>query len=508
MVRRSAQSKQSQARAAEAHECEWKDAAILLQVQVVEARAKLAEATAKIAEVEAKSTANDTRLSALERMFNRKSEKSAKMPAIRKPAPTQEAINEKRKRLAAERESTLEVVTSTLAVKEEDKQCQACNAPAFSPTDKSNTSVTIHFVRAHFRKQVTKLETLVCQCGKTTVSAEPPPQWSENTQYASSFVAHLVTQKCLAHMPLYRMETMFAHLGMPIARSTMTDLFYRAAAKLKRLGAILMQAIGEDYVVHIDETSINMTEQKKKSLMWTFVGEKLVSYVFDLTRGGHVPLHQMGESAGVFVADDYSGYNQLADKGYRLRCGCLAHVRRGFFEAGNVPEAETALALIQELYRVEHEAKRLNISGTAAHLELRTAQAKPAFVALMRLAHAAAQEHGPKTLLGKAARYAWTNLCHLKRFLNDTRIPLDNNIAENALRSIALGRKNFLFVQSEEAAELLALLYSLTGSCVRSRVNPVDYLEDVLDRIDDTLVSNLRELLPDRWLPKATAPPD
>jgi transposase len=501
-------STQSKPRAAKEHECEWKDAAMSLEAQAVEAAAKLAEATAKIAEATARIAANEKRLAELERMFDRKSEKSPKMPPIRKPAPKQEDINEKRKRLAAERESTMEVVTSTLAVKEEDKQCEACAAPTFVPTDECKTSVTIHFVRAHLRKHVTKLETLVCQCGKTTVSAEPPPQWSENTQYASSFVAHLVTQKCLAHMPIYRIETMFAHPGMPIPRSTMTDLFYRAATKLSRLGEVLMKAIREDYVVHIDETSINMTEQKKKSQMWGFVGTKLVRYVFDLTRGGHVPLEHMGKSAGVFVADDYSGYNQLEDKGNRVRCGCLAHVRRGFFEAGDVPEAETALALIQELYRVEHEAKRLNITGTAKHLDLRLAEAKPAFVALMRLAHAAAQEHGPKTLLGKAAQYAWTNLQHIKRFLEDARIPLDNNIAENALRSIALGRKNFLFVQSEEAAELLALLYSLTGSCVRSKVNPVDYLEDVLERIDDVKLPHLRELLPDRWVPRATAPPD
>jgi transposase len=306
------QSTQSKPRAAKEHECEWKDAAISLEAQVVEAAAKLAEATARIA-------ANERRLAELERMFKRKSEKSPKMPPIQKPAPTQEDINEKRKRLAAEREATMEVVTSTLAVKEEDKQCAACAAPAFGPTEQCKTSTTIHFVRAHLRKHVIKLETLVCQCGKTTVSAEPPPQWSEKTQYASSFVAQLVTQKCLSHVPLYRLETMFAHLGMPIPRSTMTDLFYRAATKLSRLGPALMKAIREDYVVHIDETSINMTEQKRKSQMWAFVGNKLVRYVFDLTRGGHVPLKHIDKSAGVFVADDYSGYNELAGNGTNLR---------------------------------------------------------------------------------------------------------------------------------------------------------------------------------------------
>ena len=149
-----------------------------------------------------------------------------------------------------------------------------------------------------------------------------------------------------------------------------------------------MKAIRDDYVVHMDETSFHMTEQKKKSQMWAIVGSKLTRYVFDLTRGGHVPATQVGDSAGALVANDYSGYIELEAKKNRIRCGCLAHVRRGSFKARKVPEAETALALIQELYRVEHEAKQLHITGTPEHLALRMAQAKPAFIALMRLAHA------------------------------------------------------------------------------------------------------------------------
>lgn len=487
-------------RASKAHDCAWKDESIALTAQLKAANEQQLEMSTKL-------EATKKRLAELERMFKRRSEKSPKMPPIQRPAATQEDINAKRKRLAEEREAAMEVVTTTLPVNEEDKQCTACNAPVFHPGDGCKTSVTIHYVKAHLRKHVTKLETVVCQCGKTTVSAEPPPHWSENTQYASSFVAHLAVQKCLASMPLYRLETMFAHLGMPIPRSTMNDLFYRAASKLSCLAPIIMEAIRQDDMVHIDETSLNMTTQKKKSQMWAFVGEKLIHYVFDLTRGGHVPIEQLGESTGFFIADDYSGYNKLEALDKRVRCGCLAHVRRGFFEAGKVPEAELALALIQELYRIEQETKELELIGTPQHLAIRKNRSTRVFIALMRLSHATIQEHGPKTLLGAAARYAWTNLRNLKRFLNDVRIPLDNNLAENALRIIALGRKNFLFVQSEEAAKGLAILYSLTMSCARLHVNPIDYLTDVLDRIDDTKVSNLRALLPDRWAPKSSAGP-
>ena len=104
-------------------------------------------------------------------------------------------------------------------------------------------------------------------------------------------------------------------------------------------------------------------------------------------------------------------------------------------------------------------------------------------------------------MLGRAARYTWNNQLQLSRALRDARIPLDNNRAENALRVIALGRKNFLFVHSEDAGKELALLYSLVVSCTRVGVNPVEYLADVLARIDKTADDGFAELLPDRWKP-------
>jgi transposase len=171
-----------------------------------------------------------------------------------------------------------------------------------------------------------------------------------------------------------------------------------------------------------------------------------------------------------------------------------------------VLEAETALALIAHLYRVEHEAEQDKVLGTDAHLAMRTQESKKIFTLLVKLSRRAAQQHGPKTLLGKAARYFYSNVGTLKRFLFDVRIPLDNNLAENALRTIALGRKNYLFVHSEEAGEGLALLYSLTTSCARSAVNPRAYFDDVLQRIDDTKVSELRNLLPDQWKPRTLNP--
>ena len=189
----------------------------------------------------------------------------------------------------------------------------------------------------------------------------------------------------------------------------------------------------------------------------------------------------------------------LEKKGKRKRSGCLAHARRKYFEAGDVPEAHDALELIACMYRIEHEAERRGILGTAEYLALRRTYSRPLFVGLLQLARRIRQAQGPKTLLGRAANDTWSNMLYLGRAMRDARISLDNNLAENALRVVALGRKNFLFVQSEAAGKELALLYSLVVSCTRCGVNPLDYLEDVLDRIDKTSADGMRDLLPDRW---------
>ena len=468
------------------HECAWRAASEALQIKV---------------------DAADKRIAELERLFARRSEKRAKLPPIsRAPRATNEA-NAVRKERAATRAGKLEVVEVTSHVDSADKRCAACGDPSFRAVGTGKSSEILHYVQGHFRKHVTHRETLACRCGETLVTAAAPERWSTHTQYASSFVAYLVTQKCAASMPLYRLESMFTQLGIPVARSTMNELFHRAAATLEPLRDTLFQVLRSDALVHIDETSFKMTQQKKRSQMWCFVGDKLTGYTFDLSRSSTVPVAILGASKGTFVADDYAGYDALAKLGGRIRSGCMAHARRGFFEAGDVPEANAAMAIIQALYGVEHEAQRCEILGTAAHAALRKTHSMPMFCALMRMAHHTMQVHGPKTLLGKAARYAWTNLRELSRFLRNPALPLDNNRAENALRIVAVGRKNFLFVHSKKSGEALALLYSLTTSCARLGVNPLDYLADVLDRIEDTKVVDLRDLLPDRWKPRKTIAP-
>lgn len=168
------------------------------------------------------------------------------------------------------------------------------------------------------------------------------------------------------------------------------------------------------------------------------------------------------------------------------------------------PEAEQALNLIRDVYLVEHTARERGIEGTAEHLALRRAESVPLMEKLKSWLEARQGLHPPKSKLGIAIRYALRQWNELTVFLDDPSVPPDNNRSEVALRVVALGRKNFLFVGHEDAGENIAGLYSLVATCEANGVNPLDYLRDVLLRISTHPADRIDDLLPDRWKPAET----
>lgn len=458
---------------------------------------------AKFAELEAKNEA-------LTRAFERRSEQRAKMPPPPKPPRTKEEVAEHRRQQEQLRADNILTTEETIPVPPELKKCCLCGGENFRSVGIGKPSVTWSFVSAYFRKHVHMRETVACRCGGHVITAPAPERWSDKTRYDASFVAHLIVSKCLMSTPLYRLEADFKRLGIPILRTTLNDLFRRGAKKLMPLREPLIAGIRAEEIVHADETPFKLTTQKSKAFIWAFVGRSLTAYEFALSRGGEVAVDVLGDSEGIIVCDDYRGYDPVTGLGKRRRAGCLAHARRKFFEANKdgVPEAEYALDIIGAMYSVEHEATRREAADAADHrLALRTEFSRSLFAELLRVCRAIKRAHGPKTLLARAATYTIKNRKELALALRDARIPLDNNRAENAERIIALGRKNFLFVQSEEAGKELALLYSLVVSCDRLGKNPVTYLTDVLHRIDRTPRDHLEDLLPHRWGPPATPSP-
>ncbi|WNG33086.1 IS66 family transposase [Archangium violaceum] len=207
-----------------------------------------------------------------------------------------------------------------------------------------------------------------------------------------------------------------------------------------------------------------------------------------------------GGTTGALVVDAYTGYNTVTVPTGRVRVGCWAHVRRKFFDAlSKTPEAGTVLDSILALYRVEHEALKAGVVRTLAHRALRQQKSRPVLEALHAYLTQQQPLHLPKGPMGQAIAYAlnqWDALC---RFVEDERLPLDNNRSEGALRKAAVGRKNFLFVGHEAAGENLAGLYALVATCEVNGINPEEYLADVLLRVQTHPNSRLDELLPHEW---------
>lgn len=309
-----------------------------------------------------------------------------------------------------------------------------------------------------------------------------------------------MVSKCVYHLPLYRLEKHYTSIGVPIARTTMTDLLHRNAELLSPLVQRLIARIAAAEVVHADETPMRQVGSKKRSFMWTFHAGKLTAYVYSTSRSGETPKAILGGTTGTLVVDAYTGYNAVSQPGGRTRAGCLGgHARRKVFAARDAVEATEALDLIRELYVIEEQAKRANITGTSAHLELRQSKSLPLMQKLLRWAERTQDEYGPKSALGSAGRYILNGRKAFTQFLNDSKIPLDNNAAERQLRPIALGGKNYLFVGDKDCGTNIVNIYSLTATCELNGVDPQRYLEDVLIRIQHHPASRIDELLPDHW---------
>jgi transposase len=216
-----------------------------------------------------------------------------------------------------------------------------------------------------------------------------------------------------------------------------------------------------------------------------------------------------GKSRGKLVVDAYGGYNAVTMPDGRIRIGCLAHTRRGFFDALGTDEASArkAIDFILEVYQVEERAKATGIAGSAEHLALRQTISRKVMEDFKAWLDAEKPKHLPKGPMGQAIGYALNQWETLTRFLDDARVPLDNNKAERQLRAAALGKKNWLFVGNDKAGENLAGLYSLVATCVANDVNPAAYLTDVLVRLGTHPVAQLDDLLPQNWTPLTRSPP-
>jgi len=503
----------------EDHSCPWRAEAERLSRRVVFLESELADATQSFGTLEAKVSSLEALVAKLthelESMKRRLlGPKSERMPSIEeslspeRPTDPERALNRRRENAALKEK--LEVIRTIHRVAPEKRRCPHCGREDLKALGEGRITTITEHVPERFIRHEHLQEVLTCPCGDYVVTADVPEKVVDRARYGPGFVAHLVTAKCADSIPLYRLEKEYRRIGIPIKRSTMTDLFHRAAELTRPLSERNLALVARSEVVHADETSIKVIDQGKcrNGFIWTFLADNGIAYRFAPSRSGETPRQVLGGSKGTLVVDAYSGYNVVEQVSSRERAACHAHVRRYFYEAlPTAPEAKQALEFILDLYRVEHEATEKGMVRTPAHLALRREKSTGVRERFKTWLEAEKPKHLPKGPMGTAIQYTLNNWDELGRFLEDERVPLDNNSAESALRRVALGRKNFLFVGHDQAGRNVAGLYSLVATCEVNSVNPIDYLTDVLLRIQTHPMSRIDELLPQNWKPVAGAGP-
>jgi transposase len=228
----------------------------------------------------------------------------------------------------------------------------------------------------------------------------------------------------------------------------------------------------------------------------------MIGFVYSFSRSGETPIKVLANTIGKLQVDGYVGYNRVCLPEGRVRVGCFAHVRRKFFEAlSTESSAQRALDYILELYEVEYFAAEEGVLGTDRHLAMRILRSGDVMENFHKWLKDEKEKYSPESPMGKAIRYATNQWDALSEFLKDPKLKLDNNSAERALRPIALGRKNFLFLGNDQAGENLACLQSLVSTCMANSVNPLDYLTDILLRVQSHPQDRIDELLPMFWQP-------
>ena len=440
-------------------------------------------------------------------LYGRRSERS-KMPRVKAgqpPTPEQAKVT---RQARAEAKAQTPTVRLEHKVPEALRRCTACGRTDLTAIGAGKSTHVWEFVPAKFVRVEHVQEVLRCRCGGCVVTAPGAPKVIEKGQYGASFLAHIAVAKCADHLPIYRLEKELARKGAPVARSTMNELLHRTSTLLAPIWTRLLDVIRARDVVLADETRLRILKdasgKPKTGFVWTFGAADAnggfdVAYHFADSRSGSTPKALLDGTKGILLVDGYSGYNDVEKVSSRRRAACYAHVRRYFFESlKTAPVAQEVLDLITDLYRVEHEATARGLSGTSK-LELRKAQAGPIREALKAWLAEQQPKHPPKSPLGIAIRYTLGQWAELGVFLEDARVPLDNNASERALRRIALGRKNYLFVGDVAAGKSLAGLYSLVATCESRGINPFDYLADVLSRVQDHPANAIDELLPGAW---------
>lgn len=334
------------------------------------------------------------------------------------------------------------------------------------------------------------------------------PSFPLTKSYASSSVlAYLLVSKFVDHLPIYRQIEIFKRYNITFAKSTVSNWFKEIGHLLEPLYDAFKKEVLNTNYLNVDETTLKVLDKNKKGkthagFYWVYYNTitNMVLFSYAQGRGGEHPREMLDGFQGFLQADGYSGYEQFEQIKGIVVSNCWAHARRKFIDAQDYDKARTAIILleIQKLYEIERECKTKNFDATQT-CAYRNKHAKSVLDALLIILEEQKLKCLPTSPLGKAISYTLNRWGKLNVYLQDGNLTIDNNLIENSIRPIAIGRKNWMFAGNHDAAQRSAMFYSFFATCKLLNINPFEWMQYVLENIKEHKIKDINQLLPQNY---------
>jgi transposase len=404
----------------------------------------------------------------------------------------------------------LPVERTILDLKEEEKVCLETGKPLVK-IGEDVTQKLAHKPGSYYIKEIVRPKYAAFKDGeKTILTPDLPESLLPKCKVDESFLADILVRKFADHLPLYRQSEILAREGIHASRQLLAQWVVKCGFALKPLYNKMLQLVLNSNNVFADEVPVDMLKPGKGSVhqayMWVLVGGKHADpayriYNFRTTRQHRHVEELLEDYQGILHSDKYGAYEKLANRKKFIWCPCWSHIRRKFFEAegGDPKFRQLVLRKIRYLFMFERVGWN---RSEEERLRIRKEKEIPIIDELIflikdKLVNGKAMA---KSKFKEALGYFCSLIPYLKNYTTGPYARLDNNVAERAVRPLAIGRKNWLFLGSEEGGEAAATILSLVQTCRALNINPRKYLEDVMRRLMSHNSQKLEELLPDNWL--------
>lgn len=403
----------------------------------------------------------------------------------------------------------LPVERKVIDIPEDQKICQETGKPLIKIGEEISRKLA-HRPGSFFIKEIVRPKyALPKESEEGIVCAELPDSLLPRCQADESLLAEIVVNKFADHTPLYRLEEILQRHQIKISRQLLSQWVVGAGLALESLYREMIKDVLENGNAFIDETPVSMLcpgkGKVKEAFMWVIVGghsadPPLRVYNFREDRRHCNAADLLKDFHGTFHSDKYGAYERLAQDKDKTWCPCWAHIRRKFFEAetGDPVFRKWILRQIRYLFMFERIAWA---RSETERLRIRQEKEVPIIDKIVQACKDKLVNGRilPKSKLRTALGYILSLVPYLKNYTDHAYARIDNNVAERAIRPLAIGRKNWMFVGSEKGGQAAAILLSLIQTCRGLGINPREYLEDVMRRIMGHPANNLRALLPDQW---------